>query len=316
MRSLLVLAFILSAACSKGSSSKPSPAAKPAESPTNADGSCRDSWRAQLKEWMGPGSATMTAECKHGKPTLTLDGQDAHDDADSEPLPAQTFALTADEWSSLWKQLEAAHWRDLAATCSGKADPDVGEGLTDVDLDITDGSTTKKVKCTATSLTAQHADIMDAIEKMSDAASERPAKEDTADCVDVKSVTLKQWNYGEKKPSTVLVACQDGQRKMSLLQDGMEPIAYTLTADVWESLWTQLDATSWRDVTTKCPKNGAFSSIYSNENQSVEKLEVQITDGEVTGKFACKTAHLASQHVAITDAMVEAMMAAVKSPST
>jgi len=151
MRTVLFIALVL-AACGKASSKQP-------------PGACVAGWRATRTEWIGPIHNEVTIECSEGKPTLTY--------VVNEPRGSTTpisHDLSRETWDTLWKHLDMAGWRELAAPC-----PDTGAALEDqditqLDLWITDGKATKKLACEASKLTSQHEAIIEAFDEAFGAA--------------------------------------------------------------------------------------------------------------------------------------------------
>ncbi|HUS30448.1 MAG TPA: hypothetical protein VMZ53_18190 [Kofleriaceae bacterium] len=114
-----------------------------------------------MKEWMGMGSETMTVECKAGVAMMSL----AVDEPRGDGGEKWSRAMSNDAWMTLWMSLESARWRELAAACPDTGDPNVGTGITDLELELSDGTTTKKLECSAMRLSSQHGRVIDAFEK-------------------------------------------------------------------------------------------------------------------------------------------------------
>ena len=155
----------------------PAPASAPAPAPSPSEpdgGACIDTWRAHVNGWLGAGGDRFTLECKDGKATLTSSTQSAHVEEGDEIEPASTYALTRDEWNALWKEIEATRWRDFKADCSDAAGQEVDNDYMDADLEISDGTTTKKVSC-GFKMSARYKQIIDVLEHASTKAAERAA---------------------------------------------------------------------------------------------------------------------------------------------
>ncbi len=106
------------------------------------------------------GQTSIAVECAAGTITLTSTLEGAHDDE-----PEQTTKpLTREAWVALWKQLDAASWRALPAECPEVVPPPESFGVTELELEISDGKTTKQVKCDGQNVTGAPEAIMEILE--------------------------------------------------------------------------------------------------------------------------------------------------------
>jgi hypothetical protein len=104
------------------------------------------------------GYSQMTVECKAGVVTATL--------VEKEPRGEPTttsLQLSDDTWATLWQQLDAAGWRKLVTPCP-ETPTDLENEITELDIAISDGKTTKDLKCDMQFVTAQHQAIRQAFE--------------------------------------------------------------------------------------------------------------------------------------------------------
>jgi hypothetical protein len=111
--------------------------------------------RASKVEHMGLGSTGVIVECKEGKPTATELYEEPRGGSETKPRPLSTEA-----WTEFWTKLDAAGWRDLVPECPPKNPRPESAGMTDLDLEISDGTTSRKVHCGGFDLDARHEAII------------------------------------------------------------------------------------------------------------------------------------------------------------
>jgi hypothetical protein len=125
-----------------------------------------------------------------------------------------------------------------------------------------------------------------------------------------KSATLTEWVPAERSVISFELACPEGAPTMRT-QTGVTPLTYTLSEESWRGLWKELDAARWRDVATACsPADSEVSTKFPLRELGVSKVELVITDGKTTSKLACDVTKLGSQHVAMVDAITDAISGA------
>lgn len=143
--------------------SAPAPA-DAAAAPTGDAGAAKapgcEGWRAEKLEHLGMGQIKVTVECAGDKITLTSVTEGARDD---EPKTEKKM-LVRDAWVRLWQELEDANWRALDPKCPPVKPPPESTTVTELELTISDGVTTKQVTCHGLDLTTVHHQIMDAID--------------------------------------------------------------------------------------------------------------------------------------------------------
>ena len=123
-----------------------------------------------MTQWMGLGRMEVTINCLAGTPMMTI--------VDSEPRGGDettVHEVSREVWDELWKNLDAAKWRDLARPCPDKGEPGVAIGITDLELEISDDKLTKKLECSAAYLTSQHGKVIEAFEKALAATDRDPS---------------------------------------------------------------------------------------------------------------------------------------------
>jgi hypothetical protein len=108
-----------------------------------------EGWKATKTEWMGMGQTSLAVECAKNAPTISLSAAYARDDEAPEPL---TKPMSREAWNELWRRLEAGGWRTMATKCPPAATPPESTDITDLELAISDGKTTKKITCEAVNL--------------------------------------------------------------------------------------------------------------------------------------------------------------------
>lgn len=106
------------------------------------------------------GLTSVTVECAAGTITLTSTMEGAHD----EEAESTTKPLTREGWVALWKQLDAASWRALPDDCPEVVPPPESFSVTELELSISDGKTTKQLTCDGQNVTSAHEAIMEALD--------------------------------------------------------------------------------------------------------------------------------------------------------
>lgn len=112
---------------------------------------------------MGMGLIGVTVTCAANKITLTRETEEARGEAETEK---RTLSRAA--WNRMWQQLEAANWRALDPRCPEVSPPPDSMSVTELELTITDGKTTKQVTCAGVNVTAVHEQLMSAIDTDAD----------------------------------------------------------------------------------------------------------------------------------------------------
>ena len=125
-----------------------------------------EGWRASKTEHMGMGESSVSVECSGGKYTMKSELVEARGDGESSK-----GTLTREAWLQLWKQLDAAGWTKLPNACPTVTPPPDSFGVTELELSITDGKTTKQIKCEGVNVTAAHEAIMSALDDAEKAAT-------------------------------------------------------------------------------------------------------------------------------------------------
>ena len=147
-----------------GSAGAPADAAAPSPvldaAPTAVSEPGCEGWRASVVEHMGMGQTSVAVECAAGTITLTSTLEAAHDD-DAERT---TKPLTREAWVALWKQLDAANWRALPADCPEVVPPPESFSVTELELSISDGKTTRQLTCDGQNVTAAHEAIREVLD--------------------------------------------------------------------------------------------------------------------------------------------------------
>jgi hypothetical protein len=108
----------------------------------------------------------VTIECLAGTPMMTVVMSEPRGDGGETTVDA----VSREVWDELWKDLDAAKWRDLARPCPDRGD--FNANITDLELDISDDNLTKKLECSAEYLTSQHGKVIEAFEKALEAAND------------------------------------------------------------------------------------------------------------------------------------------------
>jgi hypothetical protein len=116
-----------------------------------------DGWKASKTEWMGMGQRILAVECANDKPTITFQAIGARDEGADEPV---TKPMSREAWNELWRRLDGAgSWRTLPAKCAPVPTPPESVDFTDLELEISDGTMTRKLECEAVNLIAAHDEI-------------------------------------------------------------------------------------------------------------------------------------------------------------
>ena len=125
------------------------------------DGGCPEGWHASMTEWMDGNAGVITIGCAVTGPTVTITRQER-----SHQARSGTHEITPEQWVALWKQLDAARWRELDSSCpeSGVVVPPEMSGPTKVFVSISDRKTSKWYECAPQNMTAQHDEILKAFE--------------------------------------------------------------------------------------------------------------------------------------------------------
>lgn len=178
MQGVLVWCALLVAASACKSKPKEEPAASPpSTAPSAAAGDAAlsadaapppdalpepgcEGWRAAKVEHLGMGQISVTVTCAANKITWTRESVGARDDE----AETETRTLSRDEWNQLWQRLEAAGWRALDPACPAVVPPPESMSVTELELTISDGKTTKQVTCEGANVTAVHEQLMSAID--------------------------------------------------------------------------------------------------------------------------------------------------------
>jgi hypothetical protein len=152
MRRLLLITIALSAC---GKTKQPPPC---------------DGWSASKTQRWASEFLKTTASCKAGVPVLTTEVMTGGSEDSGEEKT--TRKLSREAWSSLWSQLDAAKWRELAAECPKSGAVESDQMPLAIDFEISDGKTSKKVSCDSFHLGAQHRTISDAMDGLGDATTD------------------------------------------------------------------------------------------------------------------------------------------------
>lgn len=124
----------------------------PKQHPAMSDGRCLDGWAATKNTWHGTVRRTISFKCNGGVPQIFVAERGRHG-LDSTPTLREVSSQT---WERIWNHLEKAKWRAIAAR---------GIEKPDVEIEITDGTVTKKLGWTeSTRITDQELDLAIALE--------------------------------------------------------------------------------------------------------------------------------------------------------
>jgi hypothetical protein len=116
-----------------------------------------DGWKASKTEWMGMGEQILVVECAKDTPTISYQVIGARDEDVDEPVKKP---MSREAWNELWRRLEGVgSWRTLPAKCPPVPTPPESTDFTDLELEISDGTMTRELKCEAVNLSAAHDEI-------------------------------------------------------------------------------------------------------------------------------------------------------------